>query len=106
MDWLYLIIAGIFEIAWAIGLKYSHGLTRFWPSVITFILMIASFVFLTLAVRHIPLGTGYAIWTGMGVAGTAILGVVLFSEPVNFLRVLCLLLIFLGIIGLKVTNPT
>lgn len=105
MDWIYLFIAGIFEIAWAVGLKYSQGMTRFWPSLTTFILMIASFVFLALAVRHIPLGTGYAIWTGIGVAGTAILGVLLFAEPVNMMRVLCLLLIFLGIIGLKITNP-
>jgi quaternary ammonium compound-resistance protein SugE len=105
MDWIYLFIAGIFEIAWAVGLKYSQGMTRFWPSLTTFILMIASFVFLALAVRHIPLGTGYAIWTGIGVAGTAILGVLLFAEPVNMMRVLCLLLIFLGIIGLKISNP-
>lgn len=105
MDWIYLFIAGIFEIAWAVGLKYSQGMTRFWPSLATFILMIASFVFLALAVRHIPLGTGYAIWTGIGVAGTAILGVLLFAEPVSVVRILCLLLIFLGIIGLKITNP-
>jgi quaternary ammonium compound-resistance protein SugE len=105
MSWIYLFIGGLFEAAWAISMKYTHGMTRFWPSLVTFVLMIASFAFLALAIRRMPVGTGYAVWTGIGVAGTALLGILLFSEPVNFLRILCLLLIFLGIFGLKMTSP-
>src|SRR6476620_12392237 len=104
MNWLYLFIAGLFEIAWAIGLKYTEGWTRLWPSLITAVLMIASFYFLSLAVRTLPIGTAYAIWTGIGTVGAAILGMVLFGEPRDVLRVLCILLIIGGIAGLKLTS--
>lgn len=104
MDWMFLFIAGVFEIGWAVGLKYSHGFTRLWPSVATAILMILSYIFLAMAIRRIPLGTAYAIWTGIGVVGTAGLGVWLFTEPVNLLRMLFLVMILLGIIGLKLTS--
>lgn len=95
-------IAGLLEIAWAIGLKYADGFTKLWPSVFTIIGMILSFVCLAQAVRTIPVGSAYAIWTGIGVIGTTILGVILFSEPRDIARISCLLLILVGIIGLKV----
>ena len=104
MNWLYLFIAGLFEIAWAIGLKYTEGGTRLWPSLITAVLMIASFYFLSLAVRTLPIGTAYAIWTGIGTVGAAILGVILFDEPRDMLRVGCIFLIIAGIAGLKLTS--
>ena len=104
MNWLYLFIAGLFEIAWAIGLKYTEGWTRLWPSLITAVLMIASFYFLSLAVRTLPIGTAYAIWTGIGTVGAAILGVILFDEPRDMLRVGCIFLIIAGIAGLKLTS--
>ena len=105
MNWIYLVIAGVFEIAWAIGLKYTEGWTRLWPSVITAALMIASFYFLSLAVRTLPIGTSYAVWTGIGTVGAAILGMVLFDEPRDIMRVLCIALIIAGIAGLKLTSP-
>ena len=104
MNWLYLFIAGLFEIAWAIGLKYTEGWTRLSPSLITAVLMIASFYFLSLAVRTLPIGTAYAIWTGIGTVGAAILGVILFDEPRDMLRVGCIFLIIAGIAGLKLTS--
>jgi quaternary ammonium compound-resistance protein SugE len=104
MNWLYLFIAGLFEIAWAIGLKYTEGWTRLWPSLITAVLMIASFYFLSLAVRTLPIGTAYAIWTGIGTVGAAILGVILFDEPRDMLRVGCIFLIIAGIAGLKLSS--
>lgn len=103
MAWIYLTIAGLLEVGWAIGMKYSMGLTRFWPSVFTIIALVASFVFLSIAVRTIPIGTGYAIWTGIGAAGTAILGIILFNEPASLARLACLALIVAAIIGLKLT---
>ena len=105
MNWIYLSIAGVFEIAWAIGLKYTEGWSRLWPSIITAVLMIASFYFLSLAVRTLPIGTAYAVWTGIGTVGAAILGMVLFDEPRDVLRVLCIALIIAGIAGLKLTSP-
>ncbi|MGH7179927.1 MAG: quaternary ammonium compound efflux SMR transporter SugE [Tepidisphaeraceae bacterium] len=102
MPWVYLIIAGLLEIGWATGLKYAHGFTRLWPSVLTIVIMIASFYALSVAVRTIPIGTGYAVWTGIGAVGTAILGMILFSEPATIVRVLCIGLIVAGIIGLKI----
>ena len=105
MNWIYLVIAGVFEIAWAIGLKYTEGWTRLWPSLITAALMIASFYFLSLAVRTLPIGTSYAVWTGIGTVGAAILGMVLFDEPRDIVRVLCIALIIAGIAGLKLTSP-
>lgn len=103
MAWVMLLIAGALEIAWAIGLKYAHGFTKVWPSVFTVLTMIASFYCLSLAVRNLPIGTSYAIWTGIGVLGTTVLGIILFAEPANLLRLLCIALILVGIIGLKWT---
>lgn len=104
MNWFYLFIAGLFEIAWAIGLKYTEGWTRALPSVVTAVLMIASFYFLSLAVRSLPIGTAYAVWTGIGTVGAAILGMFLFDEPKDIVRVLCIALIIAGIAGLKLTS--
>lgn len=104
MNWFYLAIAGLFEIAWAVGLKYTNGWSRLTPSAITVSLMIASFYFLSLAARTLPIGTAYAVWTGIGTVGAAILGMILFNEPRDALRVLCILLIIAGIAGLKLTS--
>ena len=101
MAWMLLIVAGLLEICWAIGLKYSEGFTKLWPSVGTVLAMVASFVFLSQALKTIPVGTGYAVWTGIGAAGTAILGMVLFAESSSAMKVISLLCIILGIIGLK-----
>lgn len=103
MAWTYLLVAALFEIGWAIGLKYAQGFTRLWPSVLTIVAMVVSLFFLALAVRTIPVGTGYAIWTGIGAVGTATLGIILFAEPVTAWRVVCLLLIVGGVVGLKFT---
>lgn len=102
MSWFLLFVAGIFEICWAIGLKYSHGFTKFWPSVFTVASMIISMVLLSLAVKEIPIGTGYAVWTGIGAVGTALLGIFLFNESSEFIRVFFMLLIIVGIVGLKI----
>ncbi len=104
MNWIYLLIAGILEIGWAIGLKYTEGWSKLYPSLITVVLMIASFQFLSMALKTLPIGTAYAIWTGIGAVGTAVLGMILFDEPRDFLRVLCILLIIGGIAGLKLTS--
>jgi quaternary ammonium compound-resistance protein SugE len=101
MDWIILFIAGLFETAWAIGLKYTDGLTRLWPSVGTLIAMIISVVLLGIAMKNLPVGTAYAVWTGIGAVGTVILGIVLFNEPVNVGRIFSIILIIAGIIGLK-----
>lgn len=101
MHWMFLFIAGLFEISWAVGLKFSHGFTQIIPSILTIIGMIASFYFLALALKNLPLGTAYAIWTGIGTIGTVIFGIVLFKEPVTAMRILCILLIVSGITGLK-----
>jgi quaternary ammonium compound-resistance protein SugE len=102
MAWTYLVIAGLLEIAWATGLKYSEGFTKPLVSVATAILMIASFYFLSFALKTLPIGTAYAIWTGIGAVGTAIVGIVLFGESREAIRIICMLLIVAGIIGLKV----
>ena len=104
MAWVLLMIAGLLEVGWAIGLKYTDGFTKFWPSVITIAIMIASFVTLAQAVRTIPVGTGYAIWTGIGAAGTALLGIALFKEEVTLARLACLALIVVGTVGLKLVS--
>src|SRR5688572_33431479 len=104
LSWTYLVIAGLLEIIWAIGLKYTEGFTRLWPSVVTATAMIASVWFLAVALRTIPVGTGYAVWTGIGAVGTAILGIVLFSEPATAARLLCIGLIVAGIFGLKMVS--
>jgi len=108
MAWIYLFIAGLLEIGWAIGLKYTHGFTRLWPSVGTVLCMIASFGLLALALKSLPMGTAYAVWTGIGAAGTAVLGMILFNEPRDAARLVCLALIVAGIVGLKLVsnNPS
>ncbi|NOW90362.1 quaternary ammonium compound-resistance protein SugE [Clostridium beijerinckii] len=104
MTWLMLIVAGLFEMGWAIGLKYSEGFTRLIPSVFTIIGMIASFYFLSLALKSLPLGTAYAIWTGIGTVGTVALGIILFKEPVDIIRLICIGFIVIGIVGLKIVS--
>jgi quaternary ammonium compound-resistance protein SugE len=104
MSWFYLVLAGALEVVWAIGLKYTAGFTRLAPSAITIAAMIASVWFLALALRTIPVGTGYAVWTGIGAVGTAILGIALFSEPATAARLACIGLIVAGILGLKLVS--
>jgi len=106
MNWVFLGIAGLLEIAWAIGLKYTEGWTKLVPSIITAILLITSFYFLSLAVKTLPIGTAYAVWTGIGTVGAAILGMFLFDEPRDAVRVVCILLIIAGIAGLKITSAS
>jgi quaternary ammonium compound-resistance protein SugE len=101
MSWLLLVIAGVFEIGWAIGLKYTEGFTRLLPSVGTIGAMILSVLLLGLALRELPVGTGYAVWTGIGTVGTALLGIWLFGEPATAMRLVCITLIVAGIAGLK-----
>ena len=105
MHWFYLALAGALEIVWAIGLKYTDGFTRPTATLITVIAMIASVALLGLALRAIPVGTGYAVWTGIGAVGTAILGIVLFGEPATVARLGCIGLIVAGIVGLKLVSP-
>src|SRR5688572_15584854 len=104
MAWIYLFIAGLLEIVWAIGLKYTEGFTKLVPSLITIAAMVASIWFLAIALRTIPVGTGYAVWTGIGATGTAILGIVLFAEPATAARLACIGAIVAGIVGLKVVS--
>jgi quaternary ammonium compound-resistance protein SugE len=104
MDWLLLMIAGVFEIIWATGLKYTEGFTRLWPSVGTLAAMAISMILLAQALKTIPVGTGYAIWTGIGAAGTAIMGIALFGESRHVVRLVCIALIVTGIVGLKVSS--
>ncbi|HYC03403.1 MAG TPA: quaternary ammonium compound efflux SMR transporter SugE [Azospirillaceae bacterium] len=104
MAWIYLVIAGLLEVGWAVGLKYTEGFTRLWPSVWTLTAMAGSMWLLALALRDIPVGTGYAVWVGIGAVGTAILGMVLLGEPAGVARILCILLILSGIVGLKLTS--
>ncbi|MBY0296717.1 MAG: quaternary ammonium compound efflux SMR transporter SugE [Methylobacterium sp.] len=101
MAWLYLFVAGLFEIGWAIGLKYTEGFTRLVPSLLTVASMVVSLWLLGLALKTLPVGTSYAVWTGIGTVGTAILGIVLLGEPATLLRLLCIGLIVAGIMGLK-----
>lgn len=104
MAWVYLVIAGLLEIGWAVGLKYTEGFTRLWPSVGTVAAMIASFVLLAQGLKTIPVGTGYAVWTGIGAAGTAIVGMLVLGESRDMLRILCLLMIVGGVVGLKLVS--
>lgn len=104
MHWIYLLIAGLFEIGWAVGLKLSNGFTRPLVSILTAIGMIASYYFLALALKNIPLGTAYAIWTGIGVVGTVIFGILLFKEPATAMRFICIFMILGGILGLKLLS--
>ncbi len=105
MHWLILVLAGIFETFWAICLKYSQGFTKLLPSVLTIAGMLVSFYFLSLSLKQLPLGTAYAIWTGIGTVGTLILGIVLFHESISIPQILCVSLIIIGIIGLKILSP-
>ncbi|MBN8715043.1 MAG: quaternary ammonium compound efflux SMR transporter SugE [Xanthomonadales bacterium] len=104
MNWLALVLAGLFEIGWAIGLKYTEGFTRLWPIVGTVLAMVISLGLLGIAMKSLPLGTAYAVWVGVGAVGTAILGIVLLGEPANAGRLLSLALIVAGIIGLKLAT--
>ena len=103
--WLALFVAGLLEIAWALGLKYSDGLTKFWPTAATLVAIAFSFGLMALALRTLPFGTAYAVWTGIGAAGSIIVGMLLYSEPTDPVRILCLTLIVAGMVGLKLNSP-
>jgi quaternary ammonium compound-resistance protein SugE len=105
MAWLSLLLAGALEIVWALGLKYSHGFTRLWPSVITLGAIALSFAMLSLSLKSVPFGTAYAVWTGIGAAGAAIAGMWLFGESADLPRVCCLVLIVAGTVGLRLVTP-
>jgi quaternary ammonium compound-resistance protein SugE len=102
--WFALLLAGLLEIGWALGLKYSDGLTRFWPSVAMLVAIALSFALLAVALKSIPFGTAYALWTGIGAAGTVIVGMTAFGEPADLFRVTCLALIIAGMVGLKLAT--
>ena len=104
MNWFILFVAGLMEVGWAIGLKYTAGFTRLWPSVWTLLAMVLSVVLLGFSMKSLPVGTAYAAWVGIGAVGTAVMGIVLFQEPSNAMRLLSLLLIFIGIVGLKLSS--
>ncbi|HEY5757783.1 MAG TPA: quaternary ammonium compound efflux SMR transporter SugE [Steroidobacter sp.] len=104
MAWILLLIAGLLEIGWAIGLKYTDGFTRLWPSVGTVAAMVVSITLLGLAMRSLPVGTAYAVWTGIGAVGTVLLGIVLFGEAMTMARLACVALIVTGILGLKLAS--
>lgn len=104
MAWLYLVIAGIFEVVWAISLKFSNGFTRLVPSVITIAGMIVSFYFLAIATKTLPIGTAYAAWTGIGAVGAIIVGTLFLNEPISLTRILFMILILAGVLGLKFTS--
>lgn len=106
MPWTSLFIAGLFEIAWAVGLKYTEGFTRLWPTVATLVAMVLSILFLEYAVRSLPVGTAYAVWVGIGAFGTAVFGMLLFGESREPLRLACLVLIVAGVVGLKLVTPS
>ncbi len=105
MKWFVLVVAGLFEVGWAVGLKYTDGFTRLWPTVGTAVSMVVSLGLLGIAMKSLPLGTAYAVWVGVGAVGTAILGIVLFGESANPMRLLSLGLIIIGIVGLKLATP-
>lgn len=106
MAWISLLIAGLFEVGWAIGLKYTGGFSKLWPSVWTVAAMVVSLVFLEYALRTLPVGTAYAVWVGIGAVGTAIMGMWLFGESREIARIVCLMLIVAGVVGLKVVTPS
>ena len=105
MAWVHLLIAGLLEIGWAIGLKYTQGFTKFLPSVATVACMVLSFALLSRALRTLPVGTAYSVWTGIGTVGTALLGIVLFGEPAEVRRLTCIGLIIAGVLGLRLVSP-
>ena len=104
MAWIYLLVAGLFEVAWAVGLKYTEGWTRLWPSLGTIAGMVVSFWCLSQALKAIPIGTGYAVWTGIGAIGVAAVGIVLFAESASPARLACIALIVAGVVGLKAVS--
>jgi quaternary ammonium compound-resistance protein SugE len=104
MAWVILFVAGLFEIGWAIGLKYTDGFTRLWPTVGTLVSVVVSMGLLGVALRTLPVGTGYAVWTGIGTVGTAVLGIILFREPATAARLFCIALIVAGIVGLRLVS--
>ena len=106
MAWIYILIASVFEISWAVGLKYSQGFTKLEPSIFTVITMILSYVFLAMGSKTLPIGTAYAVWTGIGAVGTAIYGIMFFDESKDLLRIFFIFLIVVGIIGLRLTYKT
>jgi quaternary ammonium compound-resistance protein SugE len=106
MAWVVLILAGLFEVGWAVGLKLSDGFSKFWPSVWTVLAMVVSLGLLGVSLRSLPLGTAYAVWTGIGAVGTVAVGVVWFKDPATFARLACVGLILAGIVGLKLTTPS
>jgi quaternary ammonium compound-resistance protein SugE len=103
--WLALLGAGLLEVGWALGLKYSDGLTRFWPTLATVIAIALSFLLMALALRSLPFGTAYAVWTGIGAVGSILVGMLLYSEPTDPVRIICLTLIIAGMVGLKLNSP-
>ena len=103
--WLALLAAGLLEVGWALGLKYSDGLTRFWPTVATLLAIALSFALMALALRSLPFGTAYAVWTGIGAVGSIVVGMLLYSEPTDPVRIICLTLIVAGMVGLKLNSP-
>jgi quaternary ammonium compound-resistance protein SugE len=106
MAWVYLILAGLFEIGWASSIKFSDGFTRLWPTLVFFVCLVASLLLLARAARELPIGTAYAVWTGIGAAGTALVGIMVYKEPATALRMLCLTALIASIIGLRVATPT
>jgi quaternary ammonium compound-resistance protein SugE len=106
MAWVFLFLAGLFEIGWAVGLKYSQGFDRLWPSLVTFLSMAVSLALLGVALRSLPLGTAYAVWTGIGTVGTVLIGIAIFGEPATAARLLCAGLIVAGIVGLKLLSSS
>ena len=104
MQWFYLALAGVFEVIWAVSLKYTEGFTKLYFSAITLVAMVFSFLLLSQSLKSLPLGTAYAVWTGIGAVGTTIFGICFFDEPVTFIRLGCILLIIIAIIGLKITS--
>lgn len=104
MAWIILVFAGLLEVVWAIGLKYTHGFTRLTPSIITIVAMVVSMLLLANAMKTLPAGTAYAVWTGIGAVGAAVMGMILLGESTNLMRILSLYLIIVGILGLKFSS--
>ena len=106
MAWFILVVAGLFEVGWAIGLKYTEGFSRLWPTIGTVFAMVMSVWLLSVAMKSLPVGTAYSVWVGVGAAGTVVLGIVLLGEPANAARLISVALIIIGIVGLKLATPT
>jgi len=106
MAWMYVVIAGLMEVGWATAMKYSEGFTKLWPSVVTIVLMLVSFGLLNHSMKTLPLGTAYGVWTGIGAVGTVLVGILFLGEPRDLVRIVCILLILSGIVGLKLTSQS